>query len=640
MLHKRLLPYGAWDSPLTPALLARGAARPGQLAAGGSGPVRLWWTESRPAEKGRMTLLAMDASGAVHDITPAPADVRGGAFTAAGDTAWYTDAASGGLVRCGLAGPVASLPLPAGLRTADFQRDTRRNRLVCVSEHLPVTGAVPAADAVVNRLAAIADDGCFRVLAEGADFYASPRLSPDGSRLAWLQWNHPDMPWDATELWEARLGPDGMPVDPRRVAGGRGVSIFQPEYAPDGQLFYVSDVSGFWNLHRDGAPPRAYPLAAEFGLPQWQFGMSTYGFLADGRLVAAHAVAGEWRLAILDPETGLFQPLDLPWCAFDSLTVAGAHAWFIGGRPDGPDEIVELHPDSGQWRVLRRMADIAVDAAALSVARPLTFASADGQAGHAYYYPPASDVFAPLPGTLPPLILRAHGGPTAQAGRAFSLKVQFWTSRGFAVLDVNYSGSTGFGRAYRERLNGRWGEVDVEDCIAAARAAVAEGLADPERLIITGSSAGGYTTLSALAFHRLFRAGCSLYGVADLAALAQDTHKFESRYLDRLVGRWPEDAALYRARSPLYRAAGITCPLLFLQGQEDKVVPPAQSERMAAALRAAGLPVACILFPGEGHGFRRAETMRRALEAELSFYGQVFGFQPAGDIAHLTLENL
>jgi len=478
-----------------------------------------------------------------------------------------------------------------------------------------------------------------------------PVLSPDGTRLAWIEWNHPNMPWDGTDCYEATLGADGQILETTHIAGGPDIAIFQPGYAPDGTLYYVSDESGFWNLYRHGDTPVHYAQEADFGMPHWQFGMRTYGFLDAETALCAYAVEGDWALGLLDLSTKALGPLSLPggWCVFDGLICQGTKAVLIAGRAEAPSAALMLdiqpdQPDAVAETVLRHSADIEFAPGAISRAQktafPSTLPSGDSVQAFGYFYPPASAEFQAPEGERPPLIVMSHGGPTGQTSAAFSLKVQFWTSRGFAVLDVNYGGSTGYGRAYRRRLNGAWGLVDVADCAAGALYLAAKGLVDRDRLVTVGGSAGGYTTLAALTFRDVFRAGRSSYGIGDLETLARDTHKFESRYLDTLVGPWPAAADTYRARSPIRHADGLNCPVIFLQGEDDKVVPPNQAEEMVKVLRTKGLPVAYILFEGEGHGFRRAESIKRAFEAELSFYAQLFGFTPADAIEAVEIENL
>jgi dipeptidyl aminopeptidase/acylaminoacyl peptidase len=457
------------------------------------------------------------------------------------------------------------------------------------------------------------------------------------------------MPWDGTELWVAEIGADGALASPRRVAGGAEESIFQPAWSPDGQLHFVSDRSGFWNLYRWLEDPRSpdtlqalCPRSAEFGAPQWGFGMATYGFAADGRIICAFTEGGRWRIAALEPRAGRLTPYDMPYTTISMYAGVRVHdrrAVFVAGSPSEPESVVELDLERGSLHVLRQSTTFRIEPEYLSIPEPIEFPTTGGRTAHAFYYPPGNRDFQGPTGERPPLIVLCHGGPTSAAGSTLDLRIQFWTSRGFAVANVNYGGSTGYGRAYRERLRGTWGVVDVDDCAHAARALVARAAADPLRLAIAGGSAGGYTTLCALAFRDVFRAGASYYGVSDLEALARDTHKFESRYLDRLIGPYPAARELYRERSPIHAADRIRCPVIFFQGLEDPVVLPNQAEIMVEALKSRGVPVAYLGFAGEQHGFRRAETIVQALEAELYFYGRVFGFVPADPLPPIPIDN-
>jgi dipeptidyl aminopeptidase/acylaminoacyl peptidase len=495
-----------------------------------------------------------------------------------------------------------------------------------------------------NTIAAVdlAGDGAGRVLVRGNDFYAAPRLSPDGGRLAWLAWDHPNMPWDGCRLWLAGVAADGRLGEPRCVAGGERQALCQPAWSPDGRLHYVSDRSGWWNLYRDeGGRARVLcPMAAEFGRPHWMFGLSAYGFEAPDRIVAAYCADGVWRLARLDAATGALSDYETPYTDIDFLTVSAGRAVFVGAGPSEPAAVVALDTATGQLEVLRRSTAVSLDRGYVSTPEPVAFPTEDGHTAHGFYYPPRNHEFAGPAGETPPLLVMSHGGPTGASTGAFSLRVQFWTSRGFAVLDVNYRGSTGYGTAYRRLLEGQWGVADVDDCCNGARWLAERGLADPARLAIRGSSAGGYTTLSALAFRDVFKAGASHYGIGDLEALMAETHKFESRYDRSLIGPPETGRRLYRERSPIHHAERLDCPVIFFQGLDDKVVPPSQAEAMVAALRAKRLPVAYLAFAGEGHGFRKAETIRCTLEAELYFYGRVFGFRPADHIPPVEIENL
>jgi dipeptidyl aminopeptidase/acylaminoacyl peptidase len=481
------------------------------------------------------------------------------------------------------------------------------------------------------------------VLAAGRDFYASPRVSPDGRRLAWLEWDHPNMPWDGTELKVATLAGDGLAGDPVTVAGGPEESVFQPAWNPDGVLHLVSDRTGWWNLYRVGPSglEALAPAEQEFGHPQWVFGLSTYAFLPGGRIACIHGRGPMQRLGILESD-GALHDLELPFTSFypPQLRAVGDRLACIAGGPTQAAAVVVIDPATGGVHVLRSSEDRELDPGYLTVPEPIEFPTEGGRTAHALYYPPANRDAKGPEGERPPLVVASHGGPTAGVTSDLHVGYQFFTSRGIAVVDVDYGGSTGYGRAYRRLLDGQWGIVDVDDCVAAARHLADRGDVDPARLAIRGGSAGGYTTLCALTFRDAFTAGASYYGVADLATLARDTHKFESRYLDRLIGPWPQAEALYRERSPIHFTDRLSCPVILLQGLEDEVVPPAQAEMMAAALDAKAIPYAYLPFPGEQHGFRQAAHIRRALEAELYFYGRVFGFDLADPVDPVPIAHL
>ena len=486
------------------------------------------------------------------------------------------------------------------------------------------------------------------VLISGSDFYSSPRLSPDGSRLCWLSWNHPNMPWDGTELWVGELGQDGSVGERRLVAGGIAESICQPEWAPDGCLYFVSDRSGWWNLYRwDGqtdqvAGESILPMEAEFARPQWIFGANCYGFVSAGRAICAVNRSGVWELLDVDLKSGRWTALEIGgYSAMDrsDLRIDANQVLFEAGGPTEPNALLRLDLASGQLCLLRRSSTTPVDPGYLSIPETIEFPTEGGLTAHAFFYRPQNRDFAAPEGAKPPLLLKSHGGPTAATSNALDLEIQFWTSRGFAVVDVNYGGSTGFGREYRRRLERNWGVVDVDDCVNAALYLVDRGLVDERQLAIDGGSAGGYTTLAVLTFRDIFSAGASYYGVSDLESLARDTHKFESRYLDSLVGPYPKDAAVYRERSPINFTERLSSPIIFLQGLEDRIVPPDQAETMFNSVRAKGIPTAYLTFPGEQHGFRQAGNIKRALEAELYFFSRIFGFEPADEIAPVNIEN-
>jgi len=636
--------YGTWRSPITASLIAGQSIRLSEVRTDGDAA---YWIEGRPSEAGRSVLVRW-RDGRLEDVLPSPFSARtrvheygGGAFLVHEGVIYFTNHKDQRLYRAtASAAPTPITPESAAkLRYADAVMDARRGRLICVREDHTV-GDQPA-----NTLASVRCDGDpngGRVLCADHDFYASPRLSPDGAQLAWLAWNHPNMPWDGNMLWLADVTEDGSLADRRQIAGGPRESIFQPEWGPDGRLYFVSDRSGWWNLYRwhEGEICPLHPMFAEFGEPQWVFGLRTYAFASASLVLCRYAQGGVDALALLETTTGAWQPLSSPYTAISSVNAKQGQAVFIASSPTEPASIVRLDLATGRFTTLRRASELQSDPDYISIAQPITFPTATGAQAHAFFYAPKNRDFIAPADEQPPLLVLCHGGPTSAAGSGQSLKVQFWTSRGIAVLDVNYAGSSGYGRAYRERLNGQWGIVDAEDCAHGARYAAAQGRADPQRLMIAGGSAGGYTALCALAFHDVFAAGASYYGVSDLEALARETHKFESHYLDTLIGPYPAQQDRYRVRSPRHFAGRIRAPVIFFQGLDDPVVPPAQSEAMFRALRDKGIPTAYLAFEGEQHGFRKSEHIQRALEAELYFYGRIFGFQPADHIAPVKIENL
>ncbi len=481
------------------------------------------------------------------------------------------------------------------------------------------------------------------MLVSGNDFYSSPRVSPDGSRLAWLTWNHPDMPWDGCELFVGEFDADGAISEVRRIAGGGEESIFQPEWSPDGVLYFVSDKTGWWNLYRvepDGGIVSLCEMAAEFGKPQWVFGISTYMFESRERIICTYCERGLWLLASVDTATGKLENIPTPYTEFGSLRAAPGRVVFAAGSATEHPAVVQLDLAARHVEVLRRSSTIETDGEYLSVPEAVEYPTEDGLTAHGFFYAPRNKDYIAPEAERPPLLVMCHGGPTSATSIVLNHKIQYHTSRGIAVLDVNYGGSTGYGRPYRQRLNGKWGIVDIADCVNGARYLAERGEVDEERCAITGGSAGGYTTLGALTFRNFFKAGASHFGVSDLAALVRDTHKFESRYLDRLIGPYPERADLYYERSPINFPEKLSCPTIFFQGLEDKVVPPNQAEMMVEALRAKGIPVAYVPFEGEQHGFRRAENIKRALDGELYFYSRVFGFELTEKVEPVRIENL
>ena len=622
-------PYGTWKSPITSDLIAAGGA----LRLGFSRLYHgdIYWIEGRPAEAGRNVLMRLSASGELTELTPPDFNVRtraheygGGAYALSADGVYFCNDADQRIYHC----RDKAIPVPI---TADAKRcyadlivDETRGQLIAICEDHSVAGR--EAD---NYLLAIdLASGRETVLARGYDFYAAPRLSRDGRQLAWLCWRHPNMPWDGCELWRADHAPDGTLLNPRCVAGGDQESIFQPEWSPAGELYFVSDRSGWWNLYRERAGDIAEvcAMAAEFGLPQWVFGLSTYSFTGADEIVCSYAVNGLWSLATIDLTCGLLQPINADYSDIGFISADSERVVFSAATPTQADAVIAMTLATRQTAVIRRASNLDITADYISNPELIEFPTENNQSAFGFFYRPANLDFLPADQEKPPLIVISHGGPTSATTNGLKLGIQYWTSRGFAVLDVNYGGSSGLGRDYRRRLYGNWGIVDVADCVNGANYLSQRGDVDANRLIIRGSSAGGYTTLCALTFYDCFKAGASYYGVSDLTALAQDTHKFESRYLDRLVGPYPEAENIYRERSPINYVDRLNAPVIFLQGLEDKVVPPNQAEMMVEALKKKGVPVAFIGFPGEQHGFRRAETLKRALDTELYFYAQVFAF--------------
>jgi dipeptidyl aminopeptidase/acylaminoacyl peptidase len=603
---------------------------------------KLYWLENRPAEGGRMVVMTKEG-GEARQLTPAGFNVRtrvheyGGApYVMTPWGLWFSHFRDQKLYRQRAGGAPEPIT-PEGYRYADAVPAPGSGLIAVREDH---TDPAKVKNALVRLTGELGDAG--RVLFGDADFVAYPQVSPGGTRLAWIAWDFPAMPWDATRLYVAELTGAGL-SDIRLVAGGDNVSVVEPQWAADGTLTWISDESGFWNLYddRDGAVRPILPRRAEFAGPLWTLGQANYALMEDGRIVAAAQEAGGETLLVIDPVAGAARPLALPFLSFSSVqSLGGGKVAAVGHAATETSALIIVDTASGEFEVVRRPSPAAVPAECVSRAEPISFPSAGGRTAHALYYPPTNAGFAAPAGEKPPLIVQAHGGPTAGASAAFGLGVQFWTSRGFALVDVDYGGSSGYGRAYRQLLDGQWGVVDVEDVIAAVRYLADAGRIDPRRVAIHGGSAGGFTTLAALSQSDVFTAGGDFYGVADLGALARDTHKFESRYLDGLIGPWPAAKAVYDARSPINHLDGFSAPLLILQGADDPIVPPNQAYMIRDALRVKGTPVAMIEFPGEGHGFRRAENIIRAKEAELYFYGRVFGFDPADRMDPLEIENL
>jgi dipeptidyl aminopeptidase/acylaminoacyl peptidase len=624
-------PYGTWKSPISAADTVGGVVDFGLIALDGED---LYWVEGRPSEGGRQVLVHRDREGRIADVTDPPINVRtkvheygGGAYLVGNGQVAYSDFADQRLYLHG-SGPITPEPdTPGALRYADG-RFLADGGIVCVRESHregePVNEIVRV-DPVSQTVS---------VLATGRDFYSNPRPSPDGERLLWLEWDHPNMPWDGTTLMTATIEGEQL-IDSEVLAGGPEESVFQPEWAPDGGILFVSDRTGWWNLYRfdGGQVTPLHPMDADFGVPAWIFGYRTYGFLSGGRVLTTFFEDGFDHLAVIGPDGALTRLPDELTCHNFLVTDGESRAWFVGFGTRTPSAVYQLDVDGDGQEVIRANR-MPVEAGHIPTPRVITFPTGQGEVAHAVHYPPANPGFVAPEGERPPLIVKIHGGPTSLSFPRLRPEFLFWTTRGFAIVDVNYRGSTGYGRAYRNRLRLDWGITDVEDALAAARYLAEKGEADGDRLIITGGSAGGYTTLAALAFGDAFSVGCSYFGVADLGLLVDDTHKFESRYLDGLVGT---DRDEMRRRSPLYSVDRITVPVILFQGLEDKVVPPEQAEVISAGLAENGVPHAHVTYEGEDHGFRKAENITHSLESELAFYGKVLGFEPDDDLPEVPL---
>ena len=654
---RRVAPYGSWASPIEVELVAGTAVGLAEPWLDGDDA---YWLEGRSAEGGRRTLLRHGLDGRTVELTPAPFRVGnrvheygGGSYAVDAGRVIASSQADGRLWRLdpeGIADPVAITP-EGPWRYADLWFDPGLPRLYAVRETHDVERPTDPL-LVVNELVALAldgSDGPGRVLVTGPDFVAGARPSPDGRRLAWLEWDLPDMPWDAVRLRVAEVREDGSLGEPRTVAGGPGVSVIQAAWSPGGVLHAISDETGWWNLYAfdgpqgpDGPKRNLAPMDAELGDPAWVFGRTSYAFTDGGAILAVARRDGRDGLLRIAPD-GTVTPLASPFTEFDGLRAAGAVALVIAAGPHDAGVVLRLDVATGEPRgVLARSLSVPLDPAALPVAEPLTFPTAGGATARALYFPPTSGSYRGPDGELPPLLVLSHGGPTGAASSALSLDRAFFTSRGIAVVDVDYRGSSGYGRPYRDALQGQWGIADVDDCVAAARFLVERGSVDPRRLVIRGGSAGGYTTLAALTFRPdVFAAGISHFGIADLELIHRDGHKFESRYDEGLIAPWTDEGRkVFHERSPIHFLDRVRAPVLIFQGLDDRVVPPSQLDAMVEAFTARGIPHVAMTFEGEGHGFRKAETKRATYRAELAFLGRVLGFGPADGIAPMEIPGL
>jgi len=661
-------PYGSWKSRISSDDIVRQSKRLSEVIVQEDGTV--YWLEGRANSAGRnilvKTLNPLDVSTVnsqeklTSDVTKSPYNVRtmvheygGGAYVVGEGICFFShllDHCIYGILteydsKDGAPEPLrVTDPLPEGQkqrRFADLVIDQDRGRLICIcEEHDLQAGGLPT-----NSLVAVSiETGEVTTLHTGNDFYSSPRISPNGQKLAYLSWDLPKMPWEGTRLWVTSFGESGGLKLRSYVAGGEAASIVEPQWSPDGYLYFCNDKSGWWNLYRydcaSGDVMNACEMEAEFSRPHWTFGNRHYGFGMDGQVVAAYRQSGSWSIGILDQHRKVMEKIETPYTSISWVSVKGNYVAFLGASPHEPQTVVRMSLESKLTTVIQKSSEEALPPEFISVPRLLTYPLNDGHHGYAWYYPPMNPEMEPMEGQLPPMIVEMHGGPTACSEATLNMKTQFWTSRGFAFLDVNYRGSTGFGRWYWYQLKERWGQVDIEDATLATLHAVSLGLADMKKLIIHGGSAGGYTTLAALAFKDVFSAGASHYGVSDLEMLARDTHKFESGYLEWLIGPYPKEEALYKERSPINYVDQLSCPIIFFHGLEDKVVPINQAEMMVEALEKKGIPVSFVPFEGEGHGFRYPSNIKKSLDMELYFYSQVFGFDLPDKVETVPIVNL
>ena len=644
MGEKKTARYGAWASPITPDLLLKGTVHMRNQMIRWDGD-DLYWSELRPYEGGRIVVCRRGADGKIADVTPTGFNARsrvheygGGHYAVTGGTVFFTNFKDQRLYRQERDGAPRAITPEDDIRHADMVIDVDRDRVIAVREDH--TAGTPEA---VNTIVALDAHGQREpiTIASGNDFYSSPKLSPDGKRIAWQTWNHPNMPWDGSEIWFGELDRDGNVVSSRKVAGGHNESVLQPEWSPSGELYFVSDRNDWWNLYRargEGDEP-VCRRDAEFGAPQWVFGQRFYAFSGPDEIVCIYSDPGGAKLGRIDLHTGKLHHIELFYSTLGSVQVSGKTAAMFAGSSTLAERVLVLDLDTFAQEVVKVANPAHIESGFFSLPKPIEFPTEHGLTAHAIYYPPRNQDHEPPAGEKPPLVVHCHGGPTGSAGPTYPFEYQYWTSRGLALVDVNYGGSTGYGRAYRQRLNGNWGVVDVDDCINAARHLVDQGLADPGRVSITGGSAGGFTALLSLTRRDFYNAGASHYGIGDLELFVKETHKFESHYGETLVGPYPERADVYRERSAIHFADQMRCPVILFQGDEDMIVPPDQAESFVEACRRNHLPYAYVLFQGEQHGFRQDKNIRRAFEGELSFLAQVFGFEPADDIEPVRIEN-
>jgi dipeptidyl aminopeptidase/acylaminoacyl peptidase len=641
-LSTRISPYGSWKSPITGDIVASGNVGLGQIEIENKD---VYWSEMRPSEKGRCVIVKHSPVEGTIDINPSPFNARtrvheygGGSYKIIKNEVFFTNFADQRIYRMKPVENPKPITLETELRHADFEFDSTRDRLICVRED-----HTEKSREAVNTIVSMNLEGKnFKTLVQGNGFYSSPRISPKGKYLAWLTWNHPHMPWNKTQLWIGKLSQDGSIEEQIQINKNITESIVQPLWSPDSILYFVSDRNNWWNIYcwKDGEVKNVCSKEAEFAEPPWIFAQSNYDFESENRIICSFNQKGRWHIAHLNTETGKLKVIETPYTYISSLHTKNDYAFFIGGSPREATSIVRMNLKTPNTEVLKRSSKITVDSGYLSQPKPIEFPTEKGLTAYGIYYRPRNKDFTAPSGSLPPLLISVHGGPTAAASTTLSLKIQFWTSRGFAVVEVNYGGSTGYGREYRERLRGQWGVVDLNDSVNAAKYMVELGEVDEEKLAISGGSSGGYTTINSLTFRDIFKAGASYYGISDLETFVKETHKFESRYLEYLVGPYPEKKDLYYQRSAINFLDQLDVPIILFQGLDDKIVPPNQAELIFEALKNRGRPVAYLAFEGEQHGFKQAKNIKRSLEAELFFYSQIFGFTLADLIEPVEIENL
>ncbi|MDE2939482.1 MAG: prolyl oligopeptidase family serine peptidase [Chloroflexota bacterium] len=639
-------PYGSWKSPVSLEMAAHGTIN--LLGISLDGP-DTYWAEVRPTEEGRSIIVRRGPDGAIQDITPPGFSVGSmvneyGArsFTVADGVVYFSNFADQRVYRHRPGEDPVPITPEGNFRYGSKVWNKNPGRIVCVREnHSGIEEEHP-----VSELVTLGIDGQTEPLAlvSDNDFHSSPCISPDGRQLAWLTWDHPNMPWDGTELWTAPLDERGLLGRPTLVAGGVDEAIVQPEWSPDGELYFLSDRHGWANIYRwrGGVVEPALEMEAEFARANWWVGMSSYGFDSPGSLVCSYSQKGLWRLARLFLDDGRLEPIGTPYweMGHGDLQVAPDRVVLVAGSPSMPMSLLEIDLESKDLSVLRVETDDELPFGYISLPEPVEFPTEGEQTAHAFFYPPTNQDYVAPEGEKPPLVVFCHGGPHSSASAELNITTQYWTSRGIAVLDVNYGGSTGFGREYRERLIGEWGVVDVNDCVNAALYLVERGDVDGKRTAISGGSAGGFTALAALTFREVFKAGASYFGVSDLEALLSGIHKFDAHSLVGLVGPYPLYRRRYTERSPINFPHYATCPVIFFQGLEDTIVPAIQSEEMFRSLKENGVPTAYLAFEGEYHGFHKAETIMQCLSAEFYFYSRIFGFAPADALEPIAIENL